>query len=229
VDDINVDGGTWTQIGTVGPTSTSFNVLNKAGGHYYYRVRAVYANGSFTTNSNVQDIVVNPPVQFLSAKSRKVHGSGGPSFDINLPLTGKPGIECRSGGTGGNYTLVYKFQNSITNCGSVSGASGSVAAGSDPTECVATVSGLPEAQYSIVTLQGVTDGSGTFNASATLGVLPGDTTGNGSVNSSDISQVQGQSGQAVDAGNFREDVTVNGLINSSDISFVQSKSGTALP
>ena len=68
-----------------------------------------------------------------------------------------------------------------------------------------------------------------FNVSASIGVLAGDTTGNGSVNSSDISQVQGQSGQGVGAGNFREDVTVNGLINSSDISLVQSKSGTALP
>jgi hypothetical protein len=230
VDDINVDGATWTQIGTAGPTSTSFNVLNKAGGHYYYRVRATYVNGSFTTHSNVQDIIVNPPpVQFLSAASRKVHGSGGPSFDVNRPLAGKPGIECRSGGAGGNHTLVYKFQNPITNCGLVSGASGSAAPGSDPTECVANVSGLPDAQYSTVTLQGVSDSSATFNVSATLGVLPGDTTGNGSVNSSDISQTQSQSGQTLTSGNFREDVTVNGLINSSDIGFVQSKSGTALP
>jgi hypothetical protein len=232
VDDINVDGATWTKIATVTPGSTSFNVLNKAAGHYYYRVRAVYSNGSFTTNSNVQDIIVNPPVQFLSAASRKVHGAGGPALDIDLPISGKPGIECRSGGTGGNYTLVYKFQNPITNCGSVSGASGSVAPGSVTTECIAQVSGLPEAQYSIVTLQGVTDSTGTFNAAATIGVLPGDTTGNGSVNSSDISQTQSQSGQPLTSGptgNFREDVTVNGLINSSDISFVQSKSGSALP
>lgn len=62
-----------------------------------------------------------------------------------------------------------------------------------------------------------------------MGVLEGDTTANKSVNSSDISKTQSQSGQPVTASNFREDVTVNGLINSSDISVVQSRSGTALP
>jgi hypothetical protein len=66
-------------------------------------------------------------------------------------------------------------------------------------------------------------------ASATMGVLVGDTTGNGSVNSSDISQTKAESGNAAMSGNFRTDVTVNGLINSSDISTVKSKSGTALP
>jgi hypothetical protein len=55
------------------------------------------------------------------------------------------------------------------------------------------------------------------------------TTANRLVNSSDISQTQSQSGQAVTGSNFREDVTINGQINSSDISFVQSKSGTGLP
>jgi hypothetical protein len=62
-----------------------------------------------------------------------------------------------------------------------------------------------------------------------MGVLEGDTTANRSVNSSDISQTQSQSGQSVTISNFREDVTINGLINSSDISVVQSRSGTALP
>ncbi len=228
VDDINVDGGTWHQIGTVGPTATSLNVINKAAGHYYYRVRGTYNGGGVTTNSNVQDIVVSPPAQFLSAKSRKIHGAAG-TFDVDLPLVGNAGIEPRSGGSGGNFTIVYNFANSITGCGSVSGASGSVNVGADGKSCVADVTGLPNAQYSTVTLQGVADGSGTFNVSASLGVLAGDTTGNGSVNSSDIAQTQSQSGQPVGTNNFREDVTVNGLINSSDISFVQSKSGTALP
>src|SRR5439155_11916066 len=32
----------------------------------------------------------------ISAVSRKTHGSAGP-FNVNLPLTGAPGIECRAG------------------------------------------------------------------------------------------------------------------------------------
>src|SRR5207237_1152240 len=190
--------------------------------------RGAYNGGNVTTNSNVQDIVVNPPTQFLSAKSRKVHGGAG-TFDLDLPLVGNAGIEPRSGGSGGNFEIVYNFQNPITNCGSVSGATGSVSAGADGKSCIADVSGLPNAQYSTITLQGVTDGTGTFDVSTSVGILAGDTTGNGSVNSSDIAQTQSQSGQTVTSSNFREDVTANGLINSSDIALVQSKSGTALP
>ncbi|MBA2622242.1 MAG: hypothetical protein H0U88_01295 [Chthoniobacterales bacterium] len=37
------------------------------------------------------------PVQALGAVSRKVHGVGGPTFDVNLPLAGKAGVECRNG------------------------------------------------------------------------------------------------------------------------------------
>ena len=59
--------------------------------------------------------------------------------------------------------------------------------------------------------------------------LLGDTTGNGLVSSSDISDVQAQSGQPLTASNLKEDVTLNGAINSSDISLVQAQSGTGLP
>jgi hypothetical protein len=228
VDDINVDGATWHQIGTVGPSTTSFNVINKAAGHYYYRVRGVYTNGNTTNHSNVQDIIINPPPQFLSAASRKVHG-GTTTFDIPLPLTGKAGIECRTGGSGGNYTIVYNFQNPITSCGTVSGASGSVSVGTDGKSCVASVSGLPNAQYSSVTLQGVTDGTGTFSVSAALGVLIGDTNADGFVDSADIVQTKSQSGNAVTNSNFREDVNIDAFLDSADITLVKSKSGTALP
>jgi hypothetical protein len=62
-----------------------------------------------------------------------------------------------------------------------------------------------------------------------MSVLVGDTTANGTVNSSDIAQVQGESGQSATVSNCREDVTLNGTINSSDIALVQAQSGTALP
>jgi hypothetical protein len=89
---------------------------------------------------------------------------------------------------------------------------------------------VPTGQYITVQLTGVADANNNVgNFSATMGVLVGDTTANGTVNSSDISQTQSQSGQPVTANNFQEDVTVNGSINSSDISLVQSQSGMALP
>jgi hypothetical protein len=93
------------------------------------------------------------------------------------------------------------------------------------------LTGVANAQNLTVTLSNVTDVAGNIGSSvsATMSVLAGDTTGNGTVNSSDISQTQSQSGLPLTPDNFREDVTVSGAINSSDISFVQAQSGTALP
>src|SRR5207302_1822821 len=68
--------------------------------------------------------IINPsPVQLGSAVSRKTHGSAG-TFDVDLPLTGTPGIECRSGGANGNYMMVFKFANTLSNVGSASVSSG---------------------------------------------------------------------------------------------------------
>src|SRR5207249_1918412 len=73
-----------------------------------------------------------PAVQPLSAVSRKTHGSAG-TFDVNLPLTGTPGIECRSGGAGGDHQIVISFPWAVTfsnaavtnGAGTVSSTSGS--------------------------------------------------------------------------------------------------------
>src|SRR5439155_5542547 len=47
-----------------------------------------------------------PPVPLTAVVSRKVHGSAG-TFDVDLPLSGAHGIECRSGGANNDYTLVF--------------------------------------------------------------------------------------------------------------------------
>jgi hypothetical protein len=174
------------------------------------------------------------PVSLTGVASRKTHGGAG-TFDIDLPLDGT-GVECRSGGAGGYYTLVFSFANTLTSVGGASLASGtgtisSSAVGSDPHEYIVNLTGVTNAQRLTVVLNNVQDASGNISNTlqGALGVLVGDTTGNGAVNSSDIAQTQSQSGQAVTASNFREDVTANGAINSSDVALVQSKSGTALP
>jgi hypothetical protein len=167
-----------------------------------------------------------PPV-LVSAASRKVHSTAG-TFDIDLPLTGNPGIECRTGGANGDHTVVFTFQNPVTSCGTAS--TGTVHPGTDAHQCVVDLTGLPNAQYTTINLLNVQDQSNNIGpVSVTMGVLLGDTTANTAVNASDIAQAQSQSGQAVTSANFREDVTVNGAINSSDIATVQQQSGTALP
>ncbi|HYR22530.1 MAG TPA: hypothetical protein VEP30_06375, partial [Chthoniobacterales bacterium] len=170
----------------------------------------------------------------ISAVSRKLHGSAG-TFDLDLPVTGTRGVECRSGGSGGNYQIILTSANNLTAVGNVSVSCGSVSSssiGPNPNQYTVNLTGENscDGQYLTINLTGVADSSGAvFNASQTFGLLLGDTTANGVVNSSDIAQTQSQSGQTVTAFNFREDVTVNGIINSSDIALVQSESGTGLP
>jgi glucose/arabinose dehydrogenase len=171
----------------------------------------------------------------LGAASRKTHG--GVPFDINLPLTGSPGIECRSGGTSGIYTIIFKFALPISSVGggSVTSGTGGVSSrlidSANTRQYIVNLTGVTNAQYIAVTLGNVVDVAGNTASvvSATMGVLTGDLTSNGMVNSSDIAEAQSKSGQLVTANNFRDDVTVNGAINSSDISLVQSQSGMALP
>ena len=57
--------------------------------------------------------IAAPTVQLVSAVSRKTHGTAG-TFDIDLPQTGTPGIECRSGGANGDYQVVATFALPVT-------------------------------------------------------------------------------------------------------------------
>jgi hypothetical protein len=170
----------------------------------------------------------------VGAASRKIHGAT--AYDIDLPLTRNPGIECRSGGANGNYAMVFKFAVVLSTIGNatVTGTGVVDNRAIDTTngrQYIVNLTGVANAQNLSVTLSNVTDVAGNIGSSvsATMSVLAGDTTGNGTVNSSDISQTQSQSGLPLTPDNFREDVTVSGAINSSDISFVQAQSGTALP
>ena len=189
-------------------------------------------------NDNTSSTNVTVAGQTLTAVSRKTHGGAG-DFDINLPFSGTPGIECRSGGATNDYQLILTFPNSVNVSGTpqaqVTSGPGDVGSGGTSNGGAITVSGnvarvpltnVANAQILNVTLYDV-NGSG--NVVIPMSVLVGDVNGNGTVNSSDVSQTKLQAGQAVTASNFRADVTANGSINSSDVSSVKSKSGTALP
>jgi hypothetical protein len=95
------------------------------------------------------------------------------------------------------------------------------------------LTGIPNAQYTTVTLTGVSVPTAcpafAGNVSVTMGVLLGDTNADTAVNSADIAQTKSQSGKVVGSSNFREDVNTDGSLNSADIALVKSKSGTALP
>jgi hypothetical protein len=164
--------------------------------------------------------------------SRKIHGADPlKTFDIDLPLTGDPGIECRTGGANGNHLVIVSFAVPVTVASAMmSSGTGSVSSVTvSGKKVTVNLTGVANAQTIAMTLVGVNDGTNSGNVVIPMKVLAGDTTGNSSVNSSDVSQTKAQSGTAANAANFRTDVTVSGTINSSDVSFVKSKSGTASP
>lgn len=182
------------------------------------------------------DVVVRGlscPLELASAASRKKHGPAG-EFDIALPLTGQPGVECRNS-PGGVQQLVFKFDSvSEIASGNATLTLGSGSAGTPiflGKTMTVPLSGVTDLQKISLSLSGVTNSVGQLlpNTIVSMNVLLGDTTGNKSVNASDVGQTKGNSGLPVNAGTFRTDTTVSGVINASDISQVKANSGQMLP
>jgi len=171
-----------------------------------------------------------PPPMATGAVSRKTHGSAG-TFDIDLPLTGNIGIECRSGGAANNYQMIISFANSVTvESASVTSGTGSVSSFSvSGSQVTVDLTGVTNVQRITVTLHNVNDGMHSGDVPLSMGVLVGDVNGNAIVNASDVSLTKSQVGQPVSSSNFREDVNANGLINSVDVAQVKANVGTALP
>ena len=166
----------------------------------------------------------------IAAVSRKNH------FDINLPLTGTPGIECRAGGARGYYQLLFTFNNGLSSVDQVTTSCGVVdRAGIDPTDSHEFRVGLDgvncSAEVIAVTLSGVHDEQGNTLANVTLsfGLLVGDVDANGVVDSADFYQVVSNRGQDTNANNFHNDINNNGSIGKMDLSIVQSQLGMMLP
>ncbi len=167
----------------------------------------------------------------VGAVSRKTHTGVG-DFDVNLPLLGSAGIECRTGGATGDHKVVVTFATPVTVTGAsvTPGAGGSGSVSGAPTVSGNTVTvnltNVSNAQTLAVNLLGVSNGAGNGDVSIPVAVILGDTTANGSVNSSDVGEAKANSGQTTNAQNFRTDVTVNGAINSSDIGVIKIQSGS---
>jgi uncharacterized delta-60 repeat protein len=236
----NPDGSLDQTFGTGGEVRTSFGNLN--GGAYGAVLqpdgKIVAAGFNATNTSNFSEFALarylgssGAGLSLVSAASRKKHGGAG-TFSVPLPLTGEPGVECRS--SNGNHTFVFTFSESVVSgSASVTGGTGSVS--SAPTFSGKTMTvklaGVADVQKITVTLSDVTSGAGHVlpDTSVSANMLVGDTGGNKSVGSADVSQTRGQVGKAVTAGNFREDVDVTGSITSADVSLVRSNLGHTLP
>jgi hypothetical protein len=175
-----------------------------------------------------------------STVSRKTHGAAG-NFDVDLPLTGTPGIECRRGGSTNDYTIVVTFGSAVTVNGTpqaqVTSGIGEVGSGGVGNGGMVTVSGnavtipltnIANAQTINVTLFGVDNGSGSGNVVLPMSVLVGDSSGDGRVNATDVVQTKSRVGQPVLGTSFRSDVDANGVINATDTSIIKAHVGTSL-
>ncbi len=168
-------------------------------------------------------------LELLSAVSRQTHGAAG-TFDIPLPLTGEPGVECRQASS---YTIVLNFNNPIAS-GNVSVNSGTGTAGSPVISgktMTVTLSGVTDAQKVTLGLNNVTGTAAQTlpSTSVSMNVLMGDVNGSKNVTSSDVGQTKAVATGNVDATNFRADVIMSGTVNSSDIGFVKSRVGAVVP
>ena len=170
-----------------------------------------------------------PPVATVA--SRMTHGTSG-TFDLNLPLTGSPSVECRSSNAlgAGNYSIVFSFVNAVSNCGTAANTGASVVAGPNANQCTENLTGISDGQTINVELDNLIDNqNNTGNVSVPMGVLFGDVSGDGVVNVGDSVQVRNHAGEDVSLTNFRYDLNADGAINVGDTAIVRSHSGDFLP
>jgi hypothetical protein len=176
------------------------------------------------------------PVQLVSTVSTFSHGMAG-AFDINLPLAGPAGIECRrTVGAAGSYTIVFNFRRTLNSVSSATITSGvgqvhDSGIGVDPHQYIVNLTNVTNAQTIVVTLNFVQDSIGHVSnaVNANMSVLVGDITDNGNVGSADVRQVQAQVGMPVTAANFRNDVNHDGVIDVNDVNLVKRQKRTSLP
>jgi YD repeat-containing protein len=205
-------------------------------------IRVVYANGvalAFTydaAGNRTSRIVASAqiePATVQVAASRKSHGSAG-SFDLTLALApANPTTEPRSGGAGGNHTVVFRFDKAVTG-GTASVTSGTATAG-PPTfsgnEMIVPLTGVTNQQYVTVGVSNVagSDGSTGGSASVRIGFLLGDVSQNRVVTVSDLAQVNAQIAQIVTASNYLKDVNASGTLTVADKAITSSQITKALP
>jgi len=165
------------------------------------------------------------PVQAFSAVSRKPHGSAG-TFDLVLPLTGNSGVEPRAIGSG--FQIVVTFPTAVTFTGVSTSLGAATVSGSGTTQATINLTGVPNAKYVTLNLQGVNDGVNVNDVPVGVGFLLGDVNSTRNVDGNDVSAVQAKTRQQANSTTFRFDVNATGSIDGNDVSSVQGKTRTSL-
>ncbi|MGZ5538452.1 MAG: hypothetical protein ACXWG0_07985, partial [Chthoniobacterales bacterium] len=165
----------------------------------------------------------------VSAVSRKNHTGVG-DFDVDLPLLAPPGIECRRGPVDGQHTIILTFSVPVSVSSATATCSGIPAtATANGSQVTINCTGITNAQYISIALNGVTDGTNTANISVPMGVLFGDVDASTRTDAGDVTLVRNQTVSIPTLSNFRLDVNTSGRIDAGDVTLTRQASVTALP
>ncbi len=162
----------------------------------------------------------------LSAASRLTHGSAG-TFDVNMPLIGVSGVECRSATS---YNAVFTFDAPVTS-GEVTVIGGTATVGAitfSGNSMTAQLTGVTTAEVVTLRAQNI-NGDGQPHGDVPFGFLVADADASRVVAKPDQTLVKGQVGQPVTSANFREDLNPDGRIKSSDANLVKTNKGHSIP
>ena len=192
-------------------------------GLYDVKLVVTDSRGKISDNTAHQLIEVQQPLGAASVVSRKVHGTTG-TFDIDLPMTGTAGVECRAAGANSSYQLVYTFNKNVTVPGTAAKMQGTAVVavptiGPNPNQVTVNLRSVIDAQHLVVNLNGVQDSIGETanNVSARMDVLFGDVDASRRVDSGDVTLIRQQALQPLTNTTAREDIDLSGRIDSNDV------------
>lgn len=156
-----------------------------------------------------------------SGVSRLSHGAT--PFDVQLPLTGGSGIECRD--VSGGMTIVLTFDKPVT-AGAAAITAGAGAVSGAPTFAgnlmTVKLTGVTNSQSEVLTVSNVVSTGGTLaSAAIPFRTLLGDVNASASVSASDVNIVSSRVGQAVNGATFRSDINHGGGIDAKDLNAVK--------
>jgi uncharacterized protein (TIGR02597 family) len=184
--------------------------------------------------SNSPTYITAQPVTTLQVASRKVHGAMGP-FNVNLPATLNPGVECRTAGSNNSYSLIYTMDRAISAADSAiltqgNGNPPTITRGPNPNQVTVTLTGVTNIQQLVVALNGVHDTQGGVLAavSTRMDVLIGDVNSSRHVDAGDVGAIQRQNSKPITLSNFRMDLNGSGHIDAGDVGIAQRQNSTGL-
>jgi uncharacterized delta-60 repeat protein len=235
---LNPNGSIDPTFGIGGQVRTSFGDLNGGASAALLQPdgKIVAVGFQATASSNTVQFALAryedaAPLTLTSTVSRKSHGSAG-IFDIGLPLSGEPGVECRS--THNSHTLVFTFSTDVVS-GTAAVTEGTGGVSGSPlfsgNTMTVNLAGVADFQKITVTVTNVSSVGGQIlpSAAVSMNVLAGDATASKSVDRSDLNLVKSQVGVSVTSANFREDLDASGAIAKDDGKIVKSNFGHILP